>query len=183
MYYTPPELVAYLVRATEHVLQREFGLEHGLADRSVILLDPALGTGTFVLGMAERALDTEAPRGTASQRHPLREHLLHNFSGFELLPAPYATAHLKLASFYQQFGSWDSKLMTEWHNRYGGAGVMVYEVARAFRDGDDAAARFELCKLADESLLLSRQTPLPLDDRLALRQRIAAAKDRGKRER
>jgi len=26
----------------------------------------------------------------------------------------------------KQFGSWDSNLMTEWHNRYGGAGVMVY---------------------------------------------------------
>jgi TnpA family transposase len=26
----------------------------------------------------------------------------------------------------KQFGSWDSNLMTEWHNRYGGSGVMVY---------------------------------------------------------
>ena len=26
----------------------------------------------------------------------------------------------------KQFGSWDSNLMTEWHNRYGGPGVMVY---------------------------------------------------------
>ncbi len=26
----------------------------------------------------------------------------------------------------KQIGSWDSNLMTEWHNRYGGSGVMVY---------------------------------------------------------
>lgn len=26
----------------------------------------------------------------------------------------------------KQFGSWDSNLMTEWHARYGGPGVMVY---------------------------------------------------------
>ena len=26
----------------------------------------------------------------------------------------------------KQFGSWDSNLMTEWHTRYGGPGVMVY---------------------------------------------------------
>ncbi len=104
VYYTPPELVGYLTRATQDVLKDEFGLHRGLADPSVILLDPAVGTGTFVLGMAEGALAEEEPRGTASQKRLIREHLLHNFVGFELLPAPYAIAHLKLASFFEQFG-------------------------------------------------------------------------------
>lgn len=54
--------------------------------------------------MAERALGEEEPAGTASQRRLIRDHLLPNFAGFELLPAPYAIAHLKLASFYEQFG-------------------------------------------------------------------------------
>ncbi len=30
------------------------------------------------------------------------------------------------ASDSKKFGSWDSNLMTEWHNRYGGPGVMIY---------------------------------------------------------
>src|SRR6266496_820601 len=30
------------------------------------------------------------------------------------------------ASDSKKFGSWQSNLMTEWHNRYGGAGVMIY---------------------------------------------------------
>jgi len=104
VYYTPPELVGYLARVTDAVLERDFGLDRGLADPSVLLLDPATGTGTFLLGMAERALAREAGRGSASERRLVREHLLRNFTGFELLPAPYAIAHLKLSSFYEQAG-------------------------------------------------------------------------------
>lgn len=101
VYYTPPELVDYLVRATETVLRSEFGLARGLADPTVTVLDPAVGTGTFLLGAAEHALATEAEHWSAAQRKLIREHLLEDFVGFELLPAPYAIAHLKLASFYE----------------------------------------------------------------------------------
>jgi hypothetical protein len=104
VYYTAPELVGFLIRATETILEHQFGLDRGLADESVLLLDPAVGTGTFLLGAAERALEIEAPRGTASQHKLIREHLLPHFYGFELLPAPYAIAHLKLTSFYGQAG-------------------------------------------------------------------------------
>lgn len=104
VYYTAPELVGFLIRATETILESEFGLDRGLADESVIVLDPAVGTGTFLLGAAERALQIEAPKGTASQLKLIRDHLLPHFYGFELLPAPYAVAHLKLTSFYGQAG-------------------------------------------------------------------------------
>jgi hypothetical protein len=104
VYYTPPELVGYLTRAADGLLEEHFDLARGLADPSVTLLDPATGTGTFLLGMAERALAREADRGSASQRRLIREHLLHDFTGFELLPAPYAIAHLKLSTFYEQAG-------------------------------------------------------------------------------
>jgi predicted helicase len=104
VYYTSPELVRYLVRATHELLIQNFGLSRGLADSRVTLLDPAAGTGTFVLGAAEEALAVEKSRGTASQRRLVREHLIPNFYGFELLPAPYAVAHLKLMSFYEQAG-------------------------------------------------------------------------------
>jgi hypothetical protein len=104
VYYTAPELVRYLIRATETLLERDFNLERGLADESVLVLDPAVGTGTFLLGAAEQALETEAPRGSASQRRLIREHILNHFYGFEILPAPYAVAHLKLSSFFEHHG-------------------------------------------------------------------------------
>lgn len=100
VYYTPPELVDFLLRATETILHRDFELPRALADEAVTVLDPAVGTGTFLLGAAERALTTEAGAGSAIQRRLIREHLLPDFYGFELLPAPYAIAHLKVSAFY-----------------------------------------------------------------------------------
>ena len=104
VYYTPTELVSYVVSAVQALLQNEFGREDGLADRSVVLLDPAVGTGTFLIGAAAAALEVVDPQGSAARRRLIREHLLPDFYGFELLPAAYAVAHLKVASFYDQKG-------------------------------------------------------------------------------
>jgi hypothetical protein len=104
VYYTPGKLVTYIVRAVQALLRTEFGREDGLADPSVILLDPAVGTGTFLLGAAAEALSVMEPRGTAAQHRLIRDHLLADFYGFELLPAPYAVAHLKVGSFFDQRG-------------------------------------------------------------------------------
>jgi hypothetical protein len=102
VYYTPGELVTYIVRAVQSLLRTELGRDDGLADPSVVLLDPAIGTGTFLLGAAEEALKVIEPQGTAAQRRLIRDHLLPDFYGFELLPAPYAVAHLKLGQFFAQ---------------------------------------------------------------------------------
>lgn len=104
VYYTPPALVEYLIRATDSVLRTTFGLTSGLADELVTVLDPAVGTGTFLLGAAERALATEESGGTATRSRLIRQHLLPDFYGFELLAAPYTIAHLKLTSFYASRG-------------------------------------------------------------------------------
>lgn len=104
VYYTPPALVEYLIRSTDAILRETFGLDRGLADEVVTVLDPAVGTGTFLLGAAERALNMEADGGTATRSRLIREHLLTDFYGFELLAAPYTIAHLKLSSFYSARG-------------------------------------------------------------------------------
>lgn len=104
VYYTPGELVTYIVRAVQTLLRTEFGREDGLADPTVFLLDPAVGTGTFLLGAAAEALAVVEPQGTAAQHRLIRDHILPDFYGFELLPAPYAVAHLKVGSFFDQHG-------------------------------------------------------------------------------
>ena len=104
VYYTPGKLVIYIVRAVQALLRTDFGREDGLADPTVVLLDPAVGTGTFLLGAAAEALSVVEPQGTAAQHRLIRDHLLPDFYGFELLPAPYAVAHLKVGSFFDQRG-------------------------------------------------------------------------------
>lgn len=105
VYYTHPPLVDYAVRATHDALVSRFALAGGLADDQVRLLDPAVGTGTFLVGAAQRAIthvrEHEGPGVVAAL---IEEHLLPHLYGFELLPAPYAICHLKLNSFYEQQG-------------------------------------------------------------------------------
>ena len=100
VYYTPRPLVDYLVRAVDDVLRRDFGRGAGLGDKGLSLLDPAVGTGTFVLAAAQQAVANIASAlGSGAVRAVLEEQVLRNFYGFELLPAPYTIAHVKLALF------------------------------------------------------------------------------------
>ncbi len=59
VWFTPPEVVRYMVGRVHRVLQEEFGRPDGLADPGVYVLDPCCGTGAFlveVLGTVERVL-------------------------------------------------------------------------------------------------------------------------------
>ena len=47
--YTPNEVVDFIIRGTDHLLQKHFGKT--LADDNVRILDPATGTGTFVTNL------------------------------------------------------------------------------------------------------------------------------------
>ena len=49
--YTPNEVVDFIIRGADHLLQKHFG--RGLADENVQILDPATGTGTFVTGLID----------------------------------------------------------------------------------------------------------------------------------
>ena len=67
----------------------------GLRDPDVTILDPATGTGTFLLGIAERVREQEAGRATGMAALALRD-LAGRMFGFELLVGPYAVAHYRL---------------------------------------------------------------------------------------
>ncbi len=103
VYYTPRPLVDYLIRAVDDSLVREFGKSAGLGDTGVSVLDPAVGTGTFILAAAQQAVTNVATSlGSGAVQAVLDEHILRDFYGFELLPAPYTIAHVKLALFARE---------------------------------------------------------------------------------
>lgn len=114
VYYTPEPVVSYIVRSVDKILRDQFQLADGLADTStvitsgddgntqashrVLILDPAVGTGSFlreVVSTIRSGLDEKGRGGAWSQY--VSEHLLPRLFGFELMMAPYAIAHLKLA--------------------------------------------------------------------------------------
>jgi predicted helicase len=51
VFYTPEEVVRFMVKATDRLVQLHFG--RGLIDEDVEILDPATGTGTFVCELLE----------------------------------------------------------------------------------------------------------------------------------
>lgn len=95
VYYTPPPVVLYMVGALDRALRANLATQ-GLRDPAVTILDPATGTGTFLLGIAERVrsqIEAEAGEGMAALA---LQNLARRMFGFELLVGPYAVAHYRL---------------------------------------------------------------------------------------
>ena len=102
VYYTPPPVVNFIVRAVNDILKDTFGISNGLADRKrVTVLDFATGTGTFLLEVLQHIFETVS-EGIRAQI--VKEHVLKNLYGFEYLIAPYTVAHLKLSQFLNDRG-------------------------------------------------------------------------------
>jgi len=98
VYYTPPPIVNFIVRAVDDILKDSFGIRDGLADhRRVTVLDFACGTGTFLLEVFERIFDNIGGPSAGRADPIVREHLLKNVFGFEYLIAPYRRAPEALA--------------------------------------------------------------------------------------
>lgn len=95
VYYTPVQVVKFMVGALDRALRDNLGTD-GLADENVHILDPATGTGTFLLAIADRLRrDVEARHGRGQVPAALKG-LAGRMYGFELLVGPYAVAHYRL---------------------------------------------------------------------------------------
>jgi hypothetical protein len=105
VYYTPQELVSFVVRSVHRLLVTRFGRRDGLADLGVTLLDPAAGTLTFVVEAARCAIEAVlAEMGKGGVPALLRDHVLRDFYAFELMMAPYAIGHLKMSLVLAEMG-------------------------------------------------------------------------------
>ncbi len=105
VYYTPEPVVSYIVRSLHQILKDKFGKADGLASPGVTLLDPAAGTMTFVAHAAKLAVEEFVGKyGEGSRASFIKDHILENFYAFELMMAPYAVGHLKMAFFLEELG-------------------------------------------------------------------------------
>lgn len=135
VFYTPKPVVGFIVRSVDEVLRTTFRLEDGLAstvtwgeviaaskdnkgaeitlpegakasDPFVRILDPATGTGTFLVECIDLIHKTMVAKWKAAGKRGIEiktlwnayvpAHLLPRLTGFELMMAPYAIAHVKL---------------------------------------------------------------------------------------
>lgn len=96
VYYTPTAIVQAMARIVDYLLVERLGIPLGFADRHVVTLDPATGTGTFPLAVIDRAAERAAAERGPGGRAQAANSLSHNLFAFELLPGPYAVAQLRI---------------------------------------------------------------------------------------
>lgn len=96
-YYTPDPVAAAMVNFVDEVLQERLGVADGFAARDLITVDPAMGTGTFLLHVIDAVARRVATEDPAYMAQRLRE-LSTRLVGFEQQTGPYAVAELKVSS-------------------------------------------------------------------------------------
>ena len=105
VYYTPPQVISYIVRSVDSLLKTELNKPDGLADDNTLILDPATGTGGFLLTVLDGIREYVITHyGTGDWNQYVNAQLVKRIFGFEILVAPYTIAHLKLGLFLQAQG-------------------------------------------------------------------------------
>ncbi len=107
VWYTPPEIVRYMVARVDAVLREELDVADGLADPNVYVLDPCTGTGAYLvetLCMIEKTLQRSG-NSDALLGQDVKKAALRRILGFELLPAPFVIAHLQIGLLLQRLNA------------------------------------------------------------------------------
>lgn len=98
IYYTPRPVVSFIVNSINLILKNDFNKSNGFADDDVTVLDPAVGTGTFLWLIYTLTLVELKNKGLGGLiRKKIENHVLKDFYGIEILITPYIIAHLKLS--------------------------------------------------------------------------------------
>ncbi len=102
VWYTPIEVVRYMVERVDRSLRHDLGIDDGLADERVHVLDPCCGTGSYLAEVLHRIDRTLADRGLGALKgHKVKEAALRRVHGFEIMPAPFVVSHLQIGLLLQ----------------------------------------------------------------------------------
>ena len=97
VWYTPTEVVRYMVARVDRALKDDLGIADGLAASNVYVLDPCCGTGAFLAEVLRRIAANLTGRGLgALVGARVRQAAMTRVFGFEIMPAPLVVAHLQL---------------------------------------------------------------------------------------
>lgn len=149
VWYTPREIVRYMVERVDTVLRTELGLPSGLADPNVYVLDPACGTGAYLVEVLDRIHRTlKEERGEdALTPHQLKQAVKERVFGFEILPAPYVIAHLQLGMYLQRA---HAPLTDEHAGKRERAGVYLTNALTGWEPPDKQKARLPFQEFEEE---------------------------------
>lgn len=104
VYYTPAQVVKAQVTLVDELLRTKLNRPLGFADPDVTVLDPATGTGTYLLRVLQHGIERATAIYGPGAAGDIASQMARNLYGFELLVGPYAVAHLRLAQAIHEFG-------------------------------------------------------------------------------
>lgn len=102
-YYTPHEVVQEMVRLTEDVLRARLGQSDGFGSDGVQIVDPAMGTGTFLHTIIERVAEQAADRSGPAMAADAISRLAPRLYGFEMQMGPFAVAELRASDLLKRY--------------------------------------------------------------------------------
>ncbi len=154
VWYTPPEIVQYMVARVDKILRDELDIADGLADPRVYVLDPCCGTGAYLVEVLKRITGTlQEKGGDALIGHDVKQAALSRIFGFEILPAPFVVAHLQVGLYLQNLraplindakeraGVYLTNALTGWEPPQGPKQRLIFPELEAERDAAEEIKR------------------------------------------
>lgn len=156
VWYTPPEVVKYMVEKVDRSLREELNIPLGFADKRVHVLDPCCGTGAYLVEVLKRINRTlQEEGGDALTGEDLKEAAIDRIFGFEILPAPFVVAHLQLSVLLENFGAkfiddkqermsvYLTNSLTGWEKNFDGKQIVAFP---EMQEEKDAAEKVKMEK-------------------------------------
>ena len=156
VWYTPTEVVRYMVARVDKALKDDLGIPEGLAAENVYVLDPCCGTGAYLAEVLRRiAANLEGQGLGALTGARVKKAATERVFGFEIMPAPFVVAHLQVGLTMQDL---DAPLADDETER---AGVFLTNALTGWEPRTTKPLPFpELEEERDRAERVKRDTPI-----------------------
>ena len=156
VWYTPPEVVRYMVARVDQAVKDDLGIADGLAAENVYVLDPCCGTGAYLAEVLRRIAANLSGRGLGALAGArVKQAAVGRVFGFEIMPAPFVVAHLQVGLTLQNL---DAPLADDGTER---AGVFLTNALTGWEPRTTKPLPFpELEEERDRANQVKQETPI-----------------------
>ena len=156
VWYTPAEVVRYMVARVDRALKDDLGIPDGLAAENVYVLDPCCGTGAYLAEVLRRIASNLQDRGLGALTGArVKQAATRRVFGFEIMPAPFVVAHLQVGLTMQDL---DAPLSEDSDER---PGVFLTNALTGWESRSNKSIPFpELAEERDRAERVKQKTPI-----------------------
>ena len=156
VWYTPTEVVRYMVARVDRALKDDLDIAEGLAAENVYVLDPCCGTGAYLAEVLRRIAANLKGQGLGALAGArVKQAATNRVFGFEIMPAPFVVAHLQVGLTMQDL---DAPLADDGAER---AGVFLTNALTGWEPHTTKPFPFpELEEERDRAERVKRETPI-----------------------